>query len=522
MDPISDPSVIDASLDSRAVTFENPEGERGAGGRAHGGRKGAPSRRVQPGETVELCRLGGPGHIRHVWMTVPPMPPEQMRALVLEVFYDSAEEPSMSVPFVDFFGLAHGRPVPYSSAVHAVNEGRGFNSWLPMPFGLLVTMTFRNGSDRPVELYYQLDVTLEQGGDSGMGSYLHAAFNRQNPTAIGEDFVICSGLEGPGRFAGCAVGVRVLDAGQWYGEGEVKMYLDGDEEWPTICGTGLEDFVGSAWGMGAHHAPYGGAPLVVGPPGAPDFVGFYRWHFLDPVSSARPCGSRSSRSGSRSSPTPSRSTRTPATHPAAGAGWRFDPAPGLHAMGIAERVDDYCATAFVYCRRPQAVPPCVGRRGRGRRRAPGLRDARSDGEVPQPVRNRPIAAKFSVIMVNTASTKVRSWPCKAALSFVSNRSVVRIASCSRSDLTSCRSCSNSCLSPSKSCLSASKSCLVAACRCTKSCLVAACRCTKSCFVAACRCTKSCFVATSPHPTGGSIAIMVSAVTPWQTARTLRR
>ena len=356
MDPISDPSVIDASLDSRAVTFENTEGERGAGGRAHSGRKGAPSRRVQPGETVELCHLAGPGHIRHVWLTVPPMPPEQMRALLLEVFYDSSPEPSISVPVPDFFGVPHGRPVAYASAAHAINEGRGFNSWLPMPFGLLVTMTFTNGSDRPVELYYQLDVTLEQGGDSGMGSYLHATFNRQNPTTMGEDFVICSGFEGPARFAGCVVGVRVLDTGQWYGEGEVKVYLDGDDALPTICGTGLEDYVGSAWGMGQHAMPYGGAPLIVGPAGSPDFVGFYRWHFLDPVICRSSMRVTIQQIGFAAFRDAESFDAYASTHPAAGAGWGMQPRPGLHAMGIAERVDDYCATAFVYCRWPQPVP----------------------------------------------------------------------------------------------------------------------------------------------------------------------
>jgi len=131
---IADAARIDPGLDSRAATFENPSGARGAGGASHGGRKGAPSRRVRVGERVVLADLDGPGVVRHVWMTFPPARPERMRAVLLEVFYDGADEPSVSVPCLDFFGLPHGRPVAYHSALTAVNEGRGFNSYVPMPF----------------------------------------------------------------------------------------------------------------------------------------------------------------------------------------------------------------------------------------------------------------------------------------------------------------------------------------------------------------------------------------------------
>src|SRR5690242_17089244 len=130
----TNPAVVDPTLDSRAVTFENPDGARGAGGTAHGGRKGAPNRRVRSGERVVLADLEGPGIARHLWMTVPPAPPERLRALVLEVFYDDAAEPSVSVPVLDFFGLPHGRLAAYESAYTTVLEGRGLTSYLPMPF----------------------------------------------------------------------------------------------------------------------------------------------------------------------------------------------------------------------------------------------------------------------------------------------------------------------------------------------------------------------------------------------------
>jgi hypothetical protein len=282
----TDLTRVPQQIDSRAVTFENPTGARGAGGRAANGRKGAPSRRIEPGERVVLADLEGPGTIRHLWMTVPPAPPEQMRALVIEVFYDELDAPSISVPFLDFFGVAQGRPVPMASALAAVQEGRGYNSFLPVPFGQRIRVEVLNAAGRATILYYQIDYTLEaHARDVGR---LHATFRRENPTTLRRDFVILDGLAGPGRFLGCVVGIRPLDPGSWYGEGELKIFRDGDTELPTICGTGLEDYVGSAWGMGAHASLYAGAPLDVRPPDAaphaiPDFVGFYRWHVLDPV-----------------------------------------------------------------------------------------------------------------------------------------------------------------------------------------------------------------------------------------------
>ena len=182
------------------------------------------------------------------------------------------------------------------------------------------------------------------------------------------DFVITDGLRGPGRFLGCAIGVRVIDGGDWYGEGEMKLYRDGDDDLPTICGTGLEDYVGSAWGLGPHAAPYGGAPLVVQPPGAdparsmgtmPDFVGFYRWHHRDPLMFEREARVTIQQIGAAffGAGEEERFAAYQMTNPVAGNGWIQPRDPGLLAWGIAERVDDVCSTAYVYCRDPQPVPP---------------------------------------------------------------------------------------------------------------------------------------------------------------------
>jgi hypothetical protein len=359
IDRVWNPAVVDPNLDSRAATFENPTGARGAGGTAHGGRKGAPNRRLEVGERVVLADIEGPGVVRHVWMTFPPARPERMRGVYLEVFYDDANDPSVSVPCLDFFGMPHGRPVEYDSALTAAQEGRGFNSYIPMPFGRRIRIELVNGSPRRTILYYQVDYTLERELPSDLGR-LHASFRRENPTVMRRDFVIADGFRGPGRFLGCNVGVRVIDPADWYGEGEVKIYRDGDDALPTICGTGLEDYVGSAWGMGAHAAPYGGAPLMVGDGKGPnpDFVGFYRWHVPDPVMFERDLRVTIQQIGAKFF-LPGQEAeleKYEQTNPVAGEGWIRDLSPALLAWGIAERVDDYCATAYVYCIEPQAVP----------------------------------------------------------------------------------------------------------------------------------------------------------------------
>ena len=357
---IADPAFIDPSVESRAITFENPTGARGAGGTAAGGRKGAPSRVIGAGERVVLADIDGPGVLRHLWLTVLPAPPERLRALWIEVFYDGADRPSISVPLLDFFSLPHGRTAPFASALVAVNEGRGFNSTIPMPFAHHLRLELENGAAAPTVLYYQVDYTLEAAMPAGHG-YLHVSFRRQNPTRLQSDLAVTDGLSGPGRFLGCGLGIRVLDEGIWYGEGEVKMYLDGDAAHPTICGTGLEDYVGSAWGMGRHATPYGGCTLDVrspdaaGPLSQPDFVGMYRWHLPDPVMYASDLKVTLQQIGAVLIPAGGEAQMTAIEESGrlAGGGWQR--IGDAFTFGIVERVDDVCATAYVYCREPQGV-----------------------------------------------------------------------------------------------------------------------------------------------------------------------
>src|SRR4029453_10939070 len=159
MHDLADPARIDLAHEIRTVSFENPPGGRGTAGQTHRGRKGPPSRMLAPGERVVLADVEGRGRVRHLWMTFPPMPPEAMRALWMEVFYDGAAAPSVSVPCLDFFGLPHGRPAPYASVLTAAQEGRGFNAWLPMPFRRHLRVELTNGAARRFPFYYQIAYT---------------------------------------------------------------------------------------------------------------------------------------------------------------------------------------------------------------------------------------------------------------------------------------------------------------------------------------------------------------------------
>ena len=317
---------------------------------------------LRPGERVALCDLAGPGRLTHLWMTVAPLSDARLgpvlRAQVLEVFYGSTDEPSVSVPACDYFGAVHGVCAPYASAVCAANEGRGWASRIPLPFSDRLRVEYENASSVPVILYYQADFLMGPIAD-GVG-FLHASFRRENPTRLGEDFTIVDGLRGPGRFFGWTGGVRVLDSARWWGEGEVKVYLDGETQ-PTICGTGAEDHLDSAWGLGSFAAPESGAPLVRGNGASRDrhhLVSFYRWHLSDPVVFQRAARVTVQQIGAAMFGTDEvgdyeafKASVTPA-----GVGWLEGVVPGQHAFGLYERSDDWCATSFVYCRDVQPVP----------------------------------------------------------------------------------------------------------------------------------------------------------------------
>lgn len=279
-DVIHQPYLLDTGLVSRSISFENPTGAPGEGGKASSnlgvGRKGAPARQIAPGETVPLCDIEGPGTIRHIWITTDRVPIVQ-RACVMRAYWEGQEHPSLECPIGDLFGFAHGRITAYQSAVHSVGPTGGRNLWLPMPFTKRARLTFTNESEKTIPLFYQLTYTAGDKHAADVGR-LHVLFRRENPTTEKKDFELLPQRRQKGRFVGSVIGIRNLHPDQWWGEGEIKVYLDGDQEFPTIVGTGSEDYVGLAWGIQLAPFLYNGCSL-----NDKNFVSMYRWHLPDPI-----------------------------------------------------------------------------------------------------------------------------------------------------------------------------------------------------------------------------------------------
>ncbi|HOE66132.1 MAG TPA: DUF2961 domain-containing protein [Candidatus Hydrogenedentes bacterium] len=269
------------TLKSRAICAENPTGAPGEGGKAQQGRKGSaflPN--LEKGMTYAFAEIEGPGAIRHIWITVPKRYPHMLRNLILRFYWEGQETPSVEAPISDFFGVSHGRTAPFENAFQLMAEGKGFNSYFYMPFAKKAKLTITNEAEEDLGMFfYQVDYTLGDPVDADTPLF-HAQFRRVANTTLYEDFVILDGVEGKGRFLGVNFGLidRYAAYNVWWGEGEVKMYLDDDTDYPTICGTGSEDYACSAWGLGQFHARECGAPFIQGA-----YVSFYRFHVSDPI-----------------------------------------------------------------------------------------------------------------------------------------------------------------------------------------------------------------------------------------------
>jgi hypothetical protein len=276
---IHSPFVWGKSIESRSFSFENPTGEKGGGGKASShlgvGRKGMPAKDLAPGETVTLCDIQGPGAIRHIWVTTR-SEPVNLRSMVVRAWWEGQEHPSIECPLGDFMGIAHGQVRAYQSAVHSVGKSAGMNIWLPMPFAKRAKLTMTNDGAEKSVLFYQVDCTVGDELPADFGR-LHVLFRRENPTTLKQDFELLPKREARGRFIGSVIGIRAME-GNWWGEGEVKAYLDGDKEFPTICGTGSEDYVGLSWGIQQTPFLYNGCSLD-----EKGFVCMYRWHLPDPI-----------------------------------------------------------------------------------------------------------------------------------------------------------------------------------------------------------------------------------------------
>ncbi len=285
---------------TRSISPENFDGAKGCGGMADDGTGAAcardlgrgwklsPSIRIAPGEVRELALIDGPGAIQQIWMT----PTGHWRHSILRFYWDDQEQPSVECPVGDFFACGWQQYAQVSSLAVCVNPGSAFNCYWEMPFRQRCRITLENIAPQEMTLYYQINYTLTDVPDDA--AYFHAQFRRTNPLPYKEVYTILDGARGRGQYVGTYMAWGVNNTG-WWGEGEIKFYMDGDDAYPTICGTGTEDYFCGSYNfdLGKEHGgyrefttPYAGLPQVIRPDGiyrAQTRFGMYRWHIMDPV-----------------------------------------------------------------------------------------------------------------------------------------------------------------------------------------------------------------------------------------------
>jgi hypothetical protein len=284
---------------SRSISPENFSGEKGKGGMATEGTgancardlgqgwKISPSVVIEAGSTLELASIDGPGAIQQIWMT----PTGHWRYAILRFYWDGQEQPAVECPVGDFFGSGWGRYAQLSSLAVCANPGSAFNCYWLMPFRKHCRITMTNIADESMVLYYQVNYAL--GDVPADSAYFHAQFRRVNPLPYKDVYTILDGVKGQGQYVGTYMAWGVNNTG-WWGEGEIKFYLDGDDAFPTICGTGTEDYFCGSYNFENRETrqyqpfttPYAGLHQVIRPDGVYQSqmrFGMYRWHITDPV-----------------------------------------------------------------------------------------------------------------------------------------------------------------------------------------------------------------------------------------------
>jgi hypothetical protein len=243
---------------------------------------------IASGDTFTLCDIEGMGAIQQIWMT----PTGHWRHAILRIYWDDQEQPSVECPVGDFFACGWGKYAQVSSLAVCVNPGSAFNCYWEMPFRKRCRITLTNISMKDMRLYYQVNYTLTEVPENC--AYFHAQFHRVNPLPHKEVFTILDGVKGRGHYVGTYMAWGVNTSG-WWGEGEIKFYMDGDNSFPTICGTGTEDYFCGSYnfdlgkvngGYCEFTTPYAGLPQVLRPDGlyqSQQRFGMYRWHIMDPI-----------------------------------------------------------------------------------------------------------------------------------------------------------------------------------------------------------------------------------------------
>jgi hypothetical protein len=267
------------NVESRVSSFENPNGVKGNGGKTNKTAKGNAFETIKEGETKTLIDIDGQGIIQRIWLTVN-RSPLMLRSLRLKMFWDGETKPAVDVPMGDFFVFNLGRDAPFQSEFFSSGEGRSFNCYIPMPFQKHARITLANEGKETCMLFYDVDFLMTPL--PAVALYFHAYWTRKWAGNLGDDFEMLPKVNGKGRFLGVSVGLNVDSSygNTWWGEGEVKMYLDGDSKYPTINGTGSEDYLGSAWGLGKFVNRYQGCTIASD---SSREYNFYRWHVPDAI-----------------------------------------------------------------------------------------------------------------------------------------------------------------------------------------------------------------------------------------------
>ena len=286
---------------TRSICAENPTGAPGMGGRCpleEGVAKSAardlgigwkvnPYIRIPAKTTWTLADIEGQGVINHIWLT----PTGSWRDLIIRFYWDNCQQPSVECPVGDFFCMGWNKFSQINSLPVCVNPGSAFNCYWQMPFRKSCKITMENLSDETLSVYYQIDYSLEEVAEDA--AYFHAQFRRVNPLPYKEVYTIVDGIEGEGQYVGTYMAWGVNNNG-WWGEGEIKFYIDDDDEYPTICGTGTEDYFCGSYDFEnpythdryeSFSTPYTGLQLV-----RTDALyqsqkrfGMYRFHITDPI-----------------------------------------------------------------------------------------------------------------------------------------------------------------------------------------------------------------------------------------------
>jgi hypothetical protein len=284
---------------TRSISPENFTGEKGKGAMATEGAsaecardlgrgwKISPRIFIKPGEDRVIADITGPGAIQQIWMT----PTGNWRHSILRIYWDDQEQPSVECPVGDFFASGWGKFAQISSLAVCVNPGSAFNCYWEMPFRKRCRITLHNIAEKEMVLYFQINYTLTEVPEDC--AYFHAQFRRVNPLPYKDVYTILDGVKGHGHYVGTYMAWGSNNTG-WWGEGEIKFYMDGDKEFPTICGTGTEDYFCGSYNFENQvtrqyqefTTPYAGLSQVIRPDGVYNSqtrFGMYRWHIVDPV-----------------------------------------------------------------------------------------------------------------------------------------------------------------------------------------------------------------------------------------------